>query len=1112
MEQSSATRAPLKLLSLDGGGIRGLSELYILESIMHRVQLAANLTEVPLPADYFDLICGTSTGGLIAILLGRLRLSVPQAIEKYGELSKHVFSEQKRSWQDGKFKASRLEEAIRKVLIDTLGQGRDEERMRGEGIGTCKTFVCALPARQVTSSPRLFRSYVSRDPSYNPTIWEAARATSAAPGFFKRISIGEPGVKEDFVDGALGHNNPVQLAVQEAIQGYEPDTKVACIVSIGTGKTRLAGFEKPGLLQRVIPIDLIKTLATMATSSETASKILEERYRNCPGLYHRLNVETGLTEIALGEWEKLSEVKTHTLAYLCLPEVDAKINMIVNCLLRRPVHTHRLGALDGSFQDTIPPSSLPTTAPNAIGDPGNFMYPSFGATHFVDRASPLDELERHFNAGGASNGPLTPKVIVLQGMGGCGKSQLALQYCKRAHHGQKYEMIFWVDATSPEATMQGFTKVAEALLKPRFQQTEVEANMQYVRTTLSSKAGKWLLVFDNFDYPESFRTKRLKEYFPSIGPGSILITSRQAEVRSMGHHSLEINQLSEAEGLEVLLHRTRRELSELSVVDSQAASNITKRLGYHALAIDQAGAYMLKRGMHFTSYLPCYNKQREKVLNEAPEIWDYTKPSKDSAEGQANCTVFATLELSLDSLSGEGPALDDKKHILTLVAFFDINKLTDTLFTPFGSRRREWVDSCRENGKWETESFRNILCELRNLSLLQSLHTTSTETSFSIHPLVQDWLKGRIGNERGKEYLKESMLVLSEYISAHNFEHGFLETALDTKQFMLAHVDASIFAKQEYYQSWNFVSGKSLLEAGYAYELLLGELGRYRQAEELCQVLLEEGANVYEEEHPHTATGTHNLSIYLGNQGKYEEAESLLRKCISIDVKVHGREAIKTLHSMNRLTDLLLWQDKFDEADELSQETVEISMRVLGREHENTIESVLNRARVLMLTGNCGEAERLNRENLDICKNILGIRHWITLYITNNLAFCLYDSGKFKEAESFLRECLKLNEEIEGPQHPATLISVSILAYNLHQQHKLPEAEELFRRAYPIYESVVGWQHPNSIEFLDSMGDFLRDVGKHEEAARVRELYKASKRAREEELLKNSRSRALDLA
>ncbi|KAH6707901.1 hypothetical protein BKA61DRAFT_558549 [Leptodontidium sp. MPI-SDFR-AT-0119] len=1106
MAQSSATRPPLKLLSLDGGGIRGLSELYILEAIMHRVQLAANLTDVPLPADYFDLICGTSTGGLIAILLGRLRLSVPQAIEKYGELSKHVFSEQKRSWQDGKFKASRLEETIRKVLIDTLGRGRDEERMRGEGTGTCKTFVCAVPARQVNSSPRLFRSYISRDPCYNPTIWEAARATSAAPGFFKRISIGEPGVKEDFVDGALGYNNPVQLAVQEAILGYDPDTKVACIVSIGTGKTRLAGFEKPSLLQRVIPIDLIKTLATMATSSETASKILEERYRNCPGLYHRLNVETGLTEIALGEWEKLSEVKTHTLAYLRLPEVDAKINIIVDCLLGRPVHTYRLSALDGSFQDTILPSSLPTAAPNTIEDPGNFMYPSFGVTHFVDRAGPLDELKMHFDAGETSNDPLTPKVIVLQGMGGCGKSQLALEYCKRAHHGRKYEMIFWVDATSPETAMQGFTKIAEALLKPGFQETEVEANMQYVRTTLSSKAGKWLLVFDNFDYPESFRTKRLKEYFPSVGPGSILITSRQAEVRAMGHHSLEINQLSEAEALEVLLRRTRQDLREENKADG---SKITKRLGYHALAIDQAGAYMLKRGMGFASYLECYNKQLEKVLKETPEIWDYTKASKDNVEGQVNCTVFATLELSLDSLSGEGATLDDKEHILTLMAFFDINKLADTLFAPYGSGSRKWMDSCRESGKWNTESFRNILSELRNLSLLQSLNTTSTETSFSIHPLVQDWLKARTGNERGKKYLKESMLVLSDYLWAHDVRHDFPDADFDTKQFMLAHVDASILAKQEYYRSWSFLAGKRLLRAGYAYYSVLGNQGRFRQAEELCRAVLEEGANECGEEHPETLPDMHNLSIYLRDQGKYEEAEPLLRKCVAIEVNVRGKEAIETLQSMNGLTELLLRQSKFDEADEMSQETVEISMRVLGREHEVTMRSLLNRAEILYHMGNLGEAERLTRENLDICKNILGIQHWMTLDVMKSLALVQSYSGKLKEAESILRETLRLDEEIHGPQHQQTLFSIYNLACNLYEQQKLPEAEELFRRAYPRVDSVLGWQHPFSIDFLSWMAKCLRDVGKHEEEARVRELLEASKRAREEQQLKASRSQAL---
>ncbi|MCJ1396593.1 hypothetical protein MMC18_009484, partial [Xylographa bjoerkii] len=77
------TKRAFRLLSLDGGGIRGLSELIIIEEIMHRIQGREKLHKVPLPADYFDLIGGTSMSGIIAILLGRLRLSAAQAIKAY---------------------------------------------------------------------------------------------------------------------------------------------------------------------------------------------------------------------------------------------------------------------------------------------------------------------------------------------------------------------------------------------------------------------------------------------------------------------------------------------------------------------------------------------------------------------------------------------------------------------------------------------------------------------------------------------------------------------------------------------------------------------------------------------------------------------------------------------------------------------------------------------------------------------------------------------------------------------------------------------------------------------------------------------------------------------
>lgn len=64
----------VRILALDGGGVRGLSSLMVLEAIMKKIQLEQGLDEVPYPCAYFDLICGTSTGGLIALMLGRLRM------------------------------------------------------------------------------------------------------------------------------------------------------------------------------------------------------------------------------------------------------------------------------------------------------------------------------------------------------------------------------------------------------------------------------------------------------------------------------------------------------------------------------------------------------------------------------------------------------------------------------------------------------------------------------------------------------------------------------------------------------------------------------------------------------------------------------------------------------------------------------------------------------------------------------------------------------------------------------------------------------------------------------------------------------------------------------
>jgi hypothetical protein len=203
-----------------------------------------------------------------------------------------------------------------------------------------------VPAKHINKEPRLFRTWeADKYPGYNCTIWEAGRATSAAPTFFKRICIGDPNLQEEFVDAAMGCNNPVRYLIEEARREFGLAREVSCIVSIGTGKPKVAGFEAPGLFQRALPLDLIKVLASMATDSETEASVMEGRYQNCPGLYHRLNVETGLEGVALEEWKKLGDVKTHTMAYLRRDDINTDIDVIVEALIGRSSQTFLLSQL-----------------------------------------------------------------------------------------------------------------------------------------------------------------------------------------------------------------------------------------------------------------------------------------------------------------------------------------------------------------------------------------------------------------------------------------------------------------------------------------------------------------------------------------------------------------------------------------------------------------------------------------------------------------------------------------------------------------------------------------------------------------------------------------------
>ncbi|KAJ7824117.1 acyl transferase/acyl hydrolase/lysophospholipase [Mycena leptocephala] len=296
----------LRLLSLDGGGIRGLSMLIILEDLMWKLKVAEDLPDVPCPCDYFDLIGGTSTGGLIALMLGRLRMSVKDAVKAYGELCKEVFSDVKSQGSDGRFKASKLEKAIKGIVGAHSASQDPEEGMEDTRENPCKTFVCAMNAANM-SLPVLFRTYnTTNNPAMDCTIWQAGRLL---------IQIGPPGIEEAFVDGGMGQNNPIAALLSEA-QVVFPAHQIACIISLGTGQPHTIKIPTPSLLKRLFPLDIIEAIKGIATDCEKQHQLSAHHFDPVSHVYFRFNVERGMQDIQLKQWERLGDVAANTRQYL----------------------------------------------------------------------------------------------------------------------------------------------------------------------------------------------------------------------------------------------------------------------------------------------------------------------------------------------------------------------------------------------------------------------------------------------------------------------------------------------------------------------------------------------------------------------------------------------------------------------------------------------------------------------------------------------------------------------------------------------------------------------------------------------------------------------------
>lgn len=302
-----------RILALDGGGMKGLAMIEMLAEMERRT--GKQIYQL------FDMVCGTSTGGLLAMAI-YCKLNMQQCKDLYLRLGKRIFDKRIKKnlppWYDG----NKLIQVIREEFGDIAMVDCDDRP---------KVFVVGANVSQNPPVPHLYRNYKLKEGipfkyagTYGSVLYEAARITSAAPVYFESYEKNNI----TFYDGALVANNPAQIAFDEArlLWGNEP---IDVIVSLGTGKSMnqskptkeslpgfLLSFIDTNLGNALDVVDMFKRFVSLITCSETTHQAMKTLTTLCGIRYWRYNPPITKLDLDETDQSKLDNLINETKMYL----------------------------------------------------------------------------------------------------------------------------------------------------------------------------------------------------------------------------------------------------------------------------------------------------------------------------------------------------------------------------------------------------------------------------------------------------------------------------------------------------------------------------------------------------------------------------------------------------------------------------------------------------------------------------------------------------------------------------------------------------------------------------------------------------------------------------
>ena len=629
---------------------------------------------------------------------------------------------------------------------------------------------------------------------------------------------------------------------------------------------------------------------------------------------------------------------------------------------------------------------------------------------------------------------------------------MALEYCRRKKDSP-YSAIFWVDATTESSVKGSFQSISECIKVETDYFPNIEARVAFVLKMLTSWTAQWLMVFDNYDNPDTF--PNIRNFVPQSGHGAILVTSRHPDsnalVTTQSNHFIELSGLEESVAAALLVQQSQT--NEGTAAD---AKKIVERLGCHPLAITQAGAYIRKRKLRLCEFMDHYKRRKKIILESTPQLSQYRK-RLGNAEEETSLNVFTTWELSFRQLQSEASGGVDAK-LLTLLAFFDEKDISEQLFAGFSANQEQisestklliWLNAFSSvKGQWNNDLFEDGLLRLRDSSLLQAFaRGVDGYYHASLHPLVKDWILLRTDKSICQvNTCMAAALVAGILGSSWQKQHFGLP--LLTKQNITSHIIAleesyqDFFISEPYIPSSQKISGEYINSQSWFAKFLL-DTGSYHLAEIINLRVNAQNEKVLGHEHPDTLTSMAYLALTLMNQGRWKEAEGLNVQVMETRKRVLGLEHPDTLTSMGNHASTFMNQGRWKKAEELEVQVMKTRKRVLGLEHPDTLTSMGNLALTFGYQGRWKEAEELNAQVTEVRKRVLGLEHPDTLTTMGNLASTFMNQGRWKEAEELNASVMEMRKRVLGLEHPDTLTSMGNLALTLMNQGRWKEAEEL---------------------------------------------------------------------